>query len=140
MDQGIHEFVLLVTAGDPNDVRSRISALADWLDAPPLAYAHLPTDFPQGPSKDAPDVSADGTPLLSLEPTSVRLTACKRSYDGEALVIRLQETVGIESRARIGLHQPGCEVNVSLRPYEIKTIRIEPNGSWREVDAIDENR
>jgi hypothetical protein len=42
MDQGIHDVRLLVTAGGARNVRESFSGRADWLSAPPLAYAHLP--------------------------------------------------------------------------------------------------
>ncbi len=42
MDQGIHDIRLLVTAGEPATVLDRVSGLADWLNSPPWAVAHLP--------------------------------------------------------------------------------------------------
>jgi len=93
-DIGVHEFRLLVTAGSPAAVSAMMPGLADHLAAPPLAYAHLPYDSGRAPSVES---------LITLVPTSIRLLACKRSWDGEALIIRLQEAVGRKTKARLGV-------------------------------------
>jgi alpha-mannosidase len=156
-DIGLHEFRLLVTAGTPASVREMMPGLADHLAAPPAAYAHLPYDT---------DLIHPTEALLSLAPASVRLLACKRSWDGAALVVRLQEAVGKRVKAKLDVAQPrekadrvsgafgskertrradqdrgyGPPVRVSLSfaPFEIKTVRVEPDGSWREVALIEE--
>jgi len=160
-DIGVHEFRLLVTAGSPASVRAMMPGLADHLAAPPAAYAHLPYD--------AESTSPEET-LLALKPASVRLLACKRSWDGEALIVRLQEAVGKKTKAELavarpvdgsgtrtsdtsprsgGKHVPGvqhsravpsCEghVPLSFAPFEIKTVRIERDGTWRVVALIEE--
>jgi alpha-mannosidase len=128
MDQGVHEVRLLITAGDADTVRASLPGLADWLSAPPAVYAHLPIGL-----EERSEVK-----LLSLQPSSVRLTACKQTWDGKALVLRLHETVGVASTARLELEEPKVAAKISLKPYQLKTIRIERSGRWREVDLIDE--
>ena len=91
-DIGVHEFRLLVTAGAPAAVKAMMSGLADHLAAPPAAYAHLPYD-----AKRAAPVET----LLRVKPANVRLLACKRSWDGEALIVRLQEAVGKKTKAEL---------------------------------------
>jgi hypothetical protein len=128
MDQGVHEMRLLLMAGDPPAVREAVSGLADWLSAPPFALAHLPV--------------GDRTPateeLLSAAPGSVRMVACKRSWDGTALVVRLQEVLGEQRQTTIHLRRPAISVPLIFTPFEIKTIRFERNGTWREVPLIEE--
>ena len=128
MDQGIHEVRLLVTAGDADTVRASLSGLADWLSAPPIVYAHLPIG-----EKDRSEVR-----FLSLQPSSVRLAACKQSLDGKALVLRLHETMGEASTARLSLEEPKVAAKISFKPFQVKTIRFERTGRWREVGLIDE--
>jgi alpha-mannosidase len=158
-DIGVHEFRLLVTAGTPASVRSMMPGLADHLAGPPAAYAHLPYDSSRAPSAET---------SISLKPSSIRLLACKRSWDGKALVIRLQEAVGKRTKAELTVARPlgkteirtgdtdaGSEspdqerghvpeVHVplsfplSFAPFEIKTIRVERDGAWREVALIEE--
>jgi alpha-mannosidase len=153
MDQGVHEMRFLVTAGETEKVRRSVASLADWLSAPPYALAHLPfgemnCQEETGRAKDGvrneKDLERDnpedtlGTSLLSLEPVNIRLTACKPSWDGKALILRLHETSGHETPARLVLHQPLRVINFELKPFEIKTFRVERSGSWREADLISE--
>jgi alpha-mannosidase len=155
MDPGVHEMRFLVTAGDSEKVRTRVSALADWLAAPPFALAHLPFGrtkvADEGEKKEnvglwpSHEVSGELTDeqtisLLSLSPENIRLTACKPSWDGKALVLRLHETAGRATSAELTTFQPLRVINLVFKPFEIKTLRIERSGSWREVDLISETR
>jgi len=140
-DIGVHEFRLLVTAGVPASVKGMMPGLADHLAAPPAVYAHLPFDASLVPSAET---------LISLKPSNVRLLACKRSWDGEALVIRIQEAVGKRAKAELKIarpqkdavqdrgHVPEVHVPLSFTPFEIKTVRVERDGSWREAALIEE--
>jgi len=142
-DIGVHEFRILVTAGRPAAVKAMMPGLADHLAAPPLAYAHLPYDSGRAPAVE---------PLLDVRPASIRLLACKRSWDGEALIVRLQEAVGRKTKARLGVaacaattekeergHVPSVHVPLSFQPFEIKTLRVEKVGTWRAVRMIEED-
>jgi len=129
-DIGVHEFRLLVTAGVPASVKAMMPGLADHLAAPPAAYAHLPYDADQVPAVE---------PFLALRRSSVRLLACKRSWDGEALIVRLQEAVGKKTAAALKIFQPAVEFSLSFAPFEIKTLRVERDGRWRAVRLIEED-
>ena len=135
-DIGAHEVRLLVTAGDPRTVRTMLPGLADYLAAPPAAYAHLPIGL-----------RANSTALLSLRPANIRLLTCKRSWDGKALVVRLQEAVGKKTLARLTIGVPGLgksgdqeNVELSFKPFEIKTVRVEKDRRWSEVRMIEEDK
>jgi alpha-mannosidase len=171
-DIGVHELRILVTAGSPAAVSAMMPGLADHLAAPPLAYAHLPYDSGRAPSVE---------PLLDVRPASIRLLACKRSWDGEALIVRLQEAVGrktvgeirispksdqTEGGLRFGPIRPAQErghvpsehvpipvpvrssipapvalpICLDFRPFEIKTLRVERDGTWRPVRMIGEDK
>lgn len=132
MDQGVHEIRLLVTVGPPQTVRAAVSGLADWLCAPPVAYAHLPIG-----ERDA-RVEPGARSLLELHPTQIRMLACKPAEDGTALVLRLQETSGASTRATLriaGMAQPAA---LEFAPFEIRTLRIERDGTVRGVDPVAE--
>jgi alpha-mannosidase len=123
MDQGVHGFRMLVTAGDAATLRQSVTGLADWLSAPPVAYSHLPIG-----------VGADsGASLLQLSPPSIRLLACHASPDGAALVLRLQEVSGRATAATLQLASQPAPSSLPFRPYEIKTLRCERGGTLREV-------
>jgi len=73
---------------------------------------------------------------LQAIPQSVTVLACKPSWDGQALVLRLQETSGAPAEL-CGPGNRGAST-YSFRPFEIKTLRLERSGSLREVDLINE--
>ncbi len=128
MDQGVHDIRLLVIAGKADSVRLLLPALADWLNAPPIAYSHLP----------AGSMGKEGEEIFSLEPENARMIACKQSWDGKALIIRLQESSGLESQARLEIKGIKTGIELSLKPLEIKTLRIERTGKWKEAKIIEE--
>lgn len=142
---------LLVTAGEPAEVLNRVSALADWLNMPPWAVAHLPfadgTEAPRPeilPREERDVIGEDDAPpacepgFLTLSPPGIRMTCLKRSADGRALILRLQETRGLETGARLDVSRPRVSLVVRFRPFEIKTLRLEKNGRLREVDLVRE--
>lgn len=159
MDIGVHDVRLLVAAGEPDEVRTALPGLADYLSSPPAVYAHLPfgvTGARRGETYQgsiSPSVPSS-VELLSLAPAGVRLLACKPSWDGKALVIRLQEAAGRRTRARMTValpgdtgtesghdmrgHVPEVHVPLFLKPFEIKTIRVERDGTWQRVRMIEE--
>jgi alpha-mannosidase len=82
----------------------------------------------------------DMSKLLILSPENVRLLACKRSKDGKALIIRIQECSGSPTKASLRIDYPKILAEFKLEPQEIKTLRIEKNGFYQEVDLIEENQ
>jgi alpha-mannosidase len=134
MDQGVHEMRFVVTAGEAESVRRSAAALADWLSAPPYALAHLPW----GEIRAGATHGGESISLLALNPENIRLTACKPSWDGKALVLRLHETSGRAASAEITIFQPLRVLRVTFKPFEIKTLRVERSGAWREADLISE--
>ncbi len=134
-DIGVHEFRLLVAAGAPAPVKALMPGLADHLAAPPSTCAHLPYDA---------DLVASSETLLALKPAAIRLLACKRSWNGSALIVRLQEAVGKRTKAELKVaapaaHERGVLIPLAFAPLEIKTLRIERDGAWRTVRMIEED-
>jgi alpha-mannosidase len=147
MDLGIHRLRLLVAAGEADVIRRSVTALADWLACPPFAIAHLPfgrsgkaLERKDEAVREAPVIDEDRQELslLSLDPANIRLCACKRSDDREALVLRLHETAGTPTAARLTLFQPLRVIGLEFKPFEIKTLRVERTGVCREVGLISE--
>jgi alpha-mannosidase len=147
MDQGIHDIRLLATAGETAQVLGALPALAEWLNAPPTSFAHLSLG-----TFGASDHSArESGVLLKIEAGNIRLLACKRSWDGEALIVRLQEAVGIPTQAKVEIARPlmidpasrktssaPIPCMVAFRPFELKTLRIDRSGGWCEAGLIDD--
>ena len=129
MDQGVHEFRLLVTTGDASAVRDSLPGLADWLSAPPIVYSHLPIGNRVSPINE----------FMTLQPQNVRLLATCRSRDGKAMIVRLQEATGVATKARLAWGEHKSELSFSFKPFEIKTLRLEKSGKCREVALIRES-
>jgi alpha-mannosidase len=138
MDQGVHDVQLLVTAGNPDAIMKSLSGLADWLSAPPVVYAHLPLGSLRKLSQTSSQTHVTAREFLSVNPENIRLAACKQSWDGKALILRLQETAGIKARAVVSFKNPHIKIRLSFKPFEIKTVRVGKTGKWKEVDLIEE--
>ena len=143
MDQGVHDFRILVTVGDAETVRAMLPGLSEWLIAPPLAYAHLPVGNPSAkqsastPAALANRTARSRTDILSLTPSTIRLLALKRSEDGKSLILRLQESAGQSAASRLSFTAPACTIRLRFRPLEIKTVRVNRHGTWTEVDPLE---
>jgi alpha-mannosidase len=137
MDQGVHEFRILLIAGDTASVRGELPALADWLAAPPAVYAHLPFGTPAVTKKKAAPPETV-TELIRIGSPAVRLQALKRSEDGKALVIRLQETAGTTMRTTLRMHGMTRTLPLAFAPLEIKTLRITRTGVCTPVHILKE--
>ena len=127
MDQGVHELRCLVTVGEPDEVQRCVVGLADWLSAPPAVYAHLPI------GSGAKAVSE----FLRLTPHHLRLLACKPSWDGAGLVLRIQEMSGAMTPGEVAIAD-GPATRLTFQPWEVKTLRLDRGGAWREVQMIRE--
>jgi hypothetical protein len=130
MDQGVHNVRLLIIADDPAKVRLRLAGLADWISAPPRVFAHLPIGV---------RAETDDTGLSEFLGTILQnftVLACKQSWDGQALVLRLQETCGV--RTELCDSRQRSAIRLGFRPFEIKTLRLERGGALREVQLLDE--
>ena len=135
MDIGVHELRIAVTAGDPPAVRSILPGVAERMGARPLVFAHLPEGIP-GPSGQDGEIR---TPFLTLSEGRVAMLCSKRSWDGDALVLRLQESSGAAAACDLRLSVPALNAELTFKPFEIKTLRVERSGAWREVSLIDES-
>lgn len=74
---------------------------------------------------------------LSVTPAHVLLTALKRAETQEALIVRLQETSGRATRARVTL-EAAPPLEAQFKPFEIRTFKIVRGGVWTAVNLIEE--
>ena len=136
MDQGEHEFRILVITGDTAQVRAALPALADHLSAPPAVYAHLPFGTPAKATKPSQALPAS-TGLVTIGSPAVRLQALRRTDDGKGLLVRLQDTSGESTRTSVGIAGIKKAIALQFAPFEIKTLRISRTGSCREVHLLE---
>lgn len=67
--------------------------------------------------------------FFAVTPRNVVTTAIKRAEDGDALIVRLQETTGVATKATVESGRFGWAHAVSLKPWEIKTVAISGAGT-----------
>lgn len=129
-DQGDHEFTysLLPVAGDNRDI----------LDQEAYDLNSATRSLPVGGSNNPPLV-----PFLSITPSNVIIETLKPAEDGNGIVLRLFETVGSETRAKLdflsqigtisivdfwdrelsSLEHENHRVTLGLKPFEIVSLR-----------------
>ncbi|MCU0645773.1 MAG: hypothetical protein MUC94_16130, partial [bacterium] len=111
-----------------------------WLNAPPIAYAHLPIGSLQSGKSNRTkfQLGEELDDLISIQPENISMLACKRSWDGEALIVRLQEGSGMKTESLVKFSFPAIDCRILFQPLEIKTLRIEKSGQITAVALIDE--
>ena len=132
-DIGVHDIKLLLKPGTPETVKAEIPALADYVSMPPVAYSHL-----QVGTYGRKEGSGIPRNLIDIDNPAVRMTACKRSDDGKAVIVRLQECIGKTTEATLGLTAPETSRTLSFKPFELKTVRIGKKGDIKEVNFVTE--
>ncbi|MBR4888045.1 MAG: alpha-mannosidase, partial [Clostridia bacterium] len=74
--------------------------------------------------------------FFAVDSDNIIMTALKKSYRGEDIILRMYESAGVETTASIGLLTYSFKAH--FKPYEIKTFRIRPDKSVREVNLLEE--
>ena len=58
--------------------------------------------------------------------------------EGDALIVRLYETDGVDTTATLDLHFANSRWKGKLHPFEIKTLRIDPHSlKLEEVNILE---
>lgn len=128
LDQGWQERRFLLRPLFGTWCPGEINRLAEELQIPPLALfdsAH-PGELPYRRSG------------LEIQPASVAVLAIKPSTAGEEILVRLQETRGESTRATLRLGDSGASVEVLLKPWEICTLVLDPQGKTRPLSIFEE--
>ncbi len=126
-DIGVHDIHLIIKAGAKDEVMNSLAGLAEFVSAPPVAYSHLPV------GKAALEEN-----LVGFSNPAVQVLTAKKSFENEALILRLQNSLNQISAAGIEMKLPAIKFNLAFKPYEIKTICITKDGNWKEVNIITE--
>jgi alpha-mannosidase len=75
--------------------------------------------------------------FLRCTASSVVVGVLKRAEVGDALVLRAHETWGRPAAGRIELPRSGVGFDVAFAPWQLRTFRIERDGSVRETDLLE---
>ena len=129
MDQGIQTFRLLLVPHVGNWQHSNMVRIAEEFIAPcvPIYQGIHRGTMPKSGS------------FLAIDAQNVIVSAVKHAENGEDLIIRCVETNGSAATAILNLSFVKRNWTGSFRPYEIKTLRVNPKtGSVKEVNLLEE--
>jgi alpha-mannosidase len=127
IDQGERLYRFWLNAGPAEDRLARIDREALVRNEKPFALSF----FPHGGGKEV-------KPFLTLSDDVVQVTATKQSEDGKALVVRLFEPTGTPRCTTLSLPFANVHFDISLKPFEIKTLRIDlMTGKLTETDLLE---
>ena len=65
--------------------------------------------------------------FLDIQPDTIEVLALKQAEQGTSAILRLQERAGRQTTARIHCPALGLQQQVSLAPWEIKTLALTPS-------------
>lgn len=119
MDQGEQHFTYWLWPHAGNLDAAGLPRLAAALTETPLV---LPESFHEGPLP-----LAEGN--LEVGPENVLLTVFKRAEDGSGYVLRLLETAGAQTEARLTLPFLKRDLSWPLGPHELATLLLPDDGS-----------
>ncbi len=129
MDQGIQTFRMLLVPHKGAWQENNIVKLADEFIAPliPIYQGIHGGSMPKSGS------------FLSADSDNVLVSAIKLSEEGDDLIIRCVETLGLSTSTTVDLRFANRKWTGNFNPYEIKTLRMDKNSRIvKEVNLLEE--
>ncbi len=128
IDQGERQFTFWINAGPVEDRMNRVEREALSHNEKPMALSFYP-----------PGIGAMSPPGVVLSDNTILMTAFKGAENGEGFVVRLFEPTGTARSATLYVPALGVEQSVSLKPFEIKSLRLLSGENFlREVDLLEQ--
>jgi alpha-mannosidase len=127
-DQGLQTFRMVLVPHSGFWPDAGVVRIAEELVAPALVlYQGIhPGTRPQSQS------------FVSVDVPDVVISAIKMAEEGDALIVRLYETDGVDTTATLDLHFANSRWKGKLHPFEIKTLRIDPHSlKLEEVNILE---
>ncbi len=128
MDIGVHEFTYLIIPHHGDWRRSGVVKAAWELNEPLTAFYTI-----RGDGNLEPEAS-----LLKAEPSNIVVTVLKMAEEGDELIVRAYETHGRATEARFTAPLQNLTWTAVFRPQEIKTFRLGPGKTVKEVSLLEE--
>jgi alpha-mannosidase len=129
MDQGIQTFRMLLVPHTGSWKENNIVRKSEEFMAPSIVIY-------QGIHKGSMPKSAS---LISVDARNVIVSAIKRAENGNYIIIRCVETLGLPVTATLDVRFIDRKWTGNFRPCEIKTLRLDPvSGNLKEVDLMEE--
>lgn len=114
MEQGERVFRFRILAGQACELMPELDRQAQTFNEAPYAFALSPSG--NGVKKEA---------FFTIDNPSVILSACKKARRRDGFVLRVYEAAGKENTARIAFAEQGLSCEVTLAPFEIRTLYMD---------------
>ena len=129
MDQGIQTFRMLLVPHKNTWKESNVVRLAEEFIAPSVVIY-------QGIHGGSLPKSGS---FLAVDPPNLIISAVKQSENGEDIIVRCVETLGVQTTSTLDVRFAGQKWTGNFRPSEIKTLRINKRkGTIKEVNLLEE--
>ena len=125
MDQGERLYRFVLEGGAAGERLEKASREAQILNEPPYALSFFPAES-QGNPGCGVQLYGDGVMMSAMRP----------AQDGKGFIVRLFECTGKDRRARLSFPISGASAEVSLKPFEILTLRLNPSTGEIAEDGI----
>lgn len=116
-DQGEHLFSFWLNVGKRKERMTAIDREALARNEMPMALSFYPSGH-----------GAKLTPFIKLNDDAIQITAMKKAETSNALIIRLFEPTGKARTTTLTLPAWKVRKKISLKPFEIKTLKITQKG------------
>jgi alpha-mannosidase len=127
IDQGERVFHFWLNGGEAVERLERIDREALVKNEKPYVLSF----FPPGRGKKT------GAFIVLSDPT-VQVSALKKAEDTEDLIIRLFEPTGKKRTTVLSLPFVPAKIRISLKPFELKTLRFSPKSrTFEDVDLLE---
>ena len=127
IDQNDHLFRFWLHGGPKRERLVAIDREALVHNEKPIALSYWPSGSGELPDKGP-----------GLSDRAIQITAFKRAEGSRDLIVRLFEPTGRRRTTTLSIPALDAEVNVSLNPFEIKTLRLSRRTKrFREVDLLE---
>ncbi len=128
MDQGERNFRLWLEFGSPQEVMDGLENRALVHNETPMSLAYCPSGKGRGRK-----------PLLRIDSENIVLSAMKKAEKGSGYVLRLYESEGRNTVAKLEFPEMGRSQEALFEPFEIKTFLLEQGtGKWEEIPMLEE--
>lgn len=115
VDQGFREFQFWFNAGTLDERLDAVETEALVKNERPFALSYFPPGTGQMPK-----------PTVVLNDAVIQVAAVKKAESGNDIIIRLFEPTGKKRNAILSMPVFSIKTKVSLSPFEIKTLRVNP--------------
>ena len=127
IDQGERVFRFWINGGEAKERLSQVDREALVKNEAPMALPYFP-----------PGAGEKALPSIVVSDTVVQVTAVKKAEENNWLLIRLFEPIGKERKVIVSIHSLNLNFDVSLMPFEIKTMAVDlDSNDIFEVDLIE---